>query len=201
MSPATAPTKPQDTTATPIPDVSLPTLQTLMADLARAYPHAGARVDHAAFLLIARRVERSLGRGWWVGSELTPEAEYLVLPEPGICTCQDHARHGHLSPCKHRLAVELLQRCERLEAETTDPTGENARCADCEDGGRESPEGPRRRCSNCPLMPVPFELTERAFTILATLHTCSRCGRQARRVSSEGRCPSCVTDDLFGPVA
>jgi hypothetical protein len=112
----------QDTTAPRIPDVSLPTLQALMADLQRAYPHAGARVDHAAFLVLARRVERGLGAGWWVGSELTPEAEYLVLPEQGTCTCQDHARHGALSPCKHRLAVELLQRCERLEAESTDPT-------------------------------------------------------------------------------
>jgi hypothetical protein len=169
----TAPARAQDTTAPRIPDVSLPTLQALMADLQRAYPHAGARVDHAAFLALARRVERSLGAGYWVGSELTPEAEYLVLPEQASCTCQDHTRHGHLSPCKHRLAVELLQRCERLEAETQDPTA----------------------------APVPFELTERAFTILATLHTCSRCGRQARRVSSEGLCPSCVNDDLFGPTA
>jgi hypothetical protein len=145
------PANPQDTTTPPIPDVSLRTLQALVQDLRRAYPHSGQRPDHAAFLVLARRVERGLGAGWWVGSELTPEAEYLVLPEQGSCTCQDHQRHGHLSPCKHRLAVELLQRCERLEAEAQDPTA----------------------------APIAFELTERAFTILAATPAAAGAARPA----------------------
>ena len=57
------------------------------------------------------------GRVWWVQSETDPTNEYMVVPVPDFdvwsCTCQDFQQRG--GPCKHALAVELLQACNERE--------------------------------------------------------------------------------------
>src|SRR3954447_1387042 len=106
-------------TATPIiaPSATLGDLQAIMADLTRAYPEAGHRVQHGAFLAIMGHAESDTATGWWVTSERDGETQYFVLPQYGTCTCQDHQRHGSLSPCKHLLCVEILHRLERVETD------------------------------------------------------------------------------------
>jgi hypothetical protein len=89
----------------PIPDVSLRTLQALIADLAAQYPAAGPRVEHAAFILAFRQMERSASGTWYVESERERGVEYIVTG--GQCNCQDFQRHGDVSPCKHQLATML----------------------------------------------------------------------------------------------
>jgi hypothetical protein len=92
-----------------------------MADLTRAYPEAGARVQHGAFLALMGHAESDTGTGWWVTSERDGTTQYLVLPAYGTCTCQDYSRHGSLSPCKHLLCVETIARLERVEADAGAP--------------------------------------------------------------------------------
>jgi hypothetical protein len=78
---------------------------------------AGARIERGAYLALFGLVERSTGDGWWIESERDAAIHYFVITTYGTCTCQDHQRHGTLSPCKHALAVELTRRLERLEAD------------------------------------------------------------------------------------
>jgi len=123
-----------------VPDVSLGTLRTLVADLRREHPHAGPRLDHAAFIATFRDVERGTSPGlWWVGSETDPSQQYLV--RAGTCTCQDFARRGEQTPCKHLLSVEIIQRLERLELDR-DPRADT---------------------------PIALELTDAAYALLASL--------------------------------
>jgi hypothetical protein len=58
--------------------VSLRTIQALIAELQAACSAAGQRVDRAAFLLIARRMERSESGNWWVGGEEPARRELLA---------------------------------------------------------------------------------------------------------------------------
>lgn len=112
------------TTPAPIvaPAATLGDLHAVMAELIRAYPEAGHRVQHGAFLAVMGHAESDAALGWWVRSERDAETRYFVLPEYGTCTCQDHQRQGHMSPCKHAIAVEVLRRLERAEAERDEPT-------------------------------------------------------------------------------
>src|SRR3954453_5175200 len=102
--------------------VELATLRALVAALRTEYPQAGPRLDHAAFIATFRDVERGATPStWWVQSETDPNQTYLVTAGERCC-CQDFARRGTLTPCKHLLAVELFQRAERIEAEALTPT-------------------------------------------------------------------------------
>jgi predicted nucleic acid-binding Zn finger protein len=148
--------------AQPVPDVSLRTLRALIADLQGAYPQAGQRVDHAAFLVLARRVERSESGAWWVGSEADPTTEYAIVG--GRCTCQDFARRGQQHPCKHLLATMLYQRCERVEAEATDP----------------SPAVVVEEVTDIYGQPIRYALTEQALAIV-----------DEYRQRNAARCPGC----------
>jgi hypothetical protein len=122
-----------------------------MADLTRRYPEAGHRVQHGAFLAIMGHVERSTPRSWWVTSERDPQAQYLVLEAHGTCTCQDFARHGTLSPCKHQFGVQVVQRLERAEVDR-----EQARVDHLDDIGDID-------------QPIDLELTPAAYELLDTL--------------------------------
>lgn len=64
----------------------------------------------------------SYGGIWFMQSESQADKTYTVVPtENGdTCDCQNYARRG--GPCKHALAVELYTRCERRDAEQSDPT-------------------------------------------------------------------------------
>ena len=159
------------------PTTLLGAVYALLADLHTRYPEAGPRVEHGAFLALFGRCESDTATSWWVGSERDPHAEYFVLPAYGTCTCQDHARHGHLSPCKHRLAVELHQRCERSEAEALDPSAA-----------------------------IALELTDAAYVALDALGEVPDVAPQCPRCHAEPRSPrhpdglgaACVTRELYG---
>ncbi len=100
------------------PTFSLATLREALAELRTEHPEREWRLIKAANIVAVRRIERGEGAGWWVQSECDPTKEYWVFEDR--CTCQDYKQRG--GPCKHALAVELYQRCERREAEEIDPT-------------------------------------------------------------------------------
>jgi hypothetical protein len=168
------------TPATPIiaPTATLGDLQAIMADLSRTYPEAGARVQHGAFLAIMGHAESDTATGWWVTSERDGTTQYFVLPQYGTCTCQDHSRHGALSPCKHALCVETLQRLQRVETD-------------------------REQAATAPIV---WELSEAAYAALAALGEqpdlappCPRCHAEPAifdHIDHLG--PSCLADELFG---
>jgi hypothetical protein len=79
-----------------------------------AHPEYGQRPVHAANIVAVRRIEATAAGTYWVQSECDATREYWVCPLPEFhlwrCTCQDYQRRG--GPCKHALAVQLLQACE-----------------------------------------------------------------------------------------
>src|SRR3954452_15765776 len=104
-------------------DLSVPHLDTALAELTAEHPDREWRLVKAANIVAVRTVERSpSGPGWWVESESEAGKFYFVLPVDGrdTCNCQDYQQRG--GPCKHALAAALFQRCERLDAEQSDPT-------------------------------------------------------------------------------
>jgi hypothetical protein len=87
--------------------------------LAELEPQYGPRAARAANIVAVRRIQLGdSGRVWWVQSETDPTHEYMVVPVPDFglwsCTCHDFHRRG--GPCKHALAVRVLQACEAKEA-------------------------------------------------------------------------------------
>jgi len=100
-------------------------LRELVQRSSRRNPHLTTRLEKAAFLVLLRPVER-LGEGHYrIGSE-DGLRFYDVIN--GHCQCSDYLRHGAGHPCKHRLALSLLQRlgCPRRgdlpgEATAVDP--------------------------------------------------------------------------------
>lgn len=153
MAPITSPA--QHTTTT------LADVRALAAALHREHPQAGNRVDHAAFLACFREVERGTSPVlWWVPSETDPAQQYMVLAGQH-CTCQDCARRGALTPCKHLLAVAITQRLERLEAERLDPA----------------------------FAPIAWELTGDALAALDALD--DRAALDDQRQRDAARCPDC----------
>jgi hypothetical protein len=138
-------------TATPSIQSSAPTfsLATLRDALAEFEPEYGQRAVRAANIVAVRRIALGeSGRVWWVQSEADSTVEYMVVPVPdfGImsCTCQDFQRRG--GPCKHALAVQLLQACEG-RGDAPPPIPFPARTL----GDDE---------------PIPYELTPLAYTAL-----------------------------------
>jgi hypothetical protein len=111
---------PATTTPATGQSITLADLRTICADLTREYPAAGTRVEKAANIVLFRHLERSESGVWYVQSETDPDAEYIVIPGHS-CNCQDHTRHGELSPCKHQLGCLIAIRAERLEAERGQP--------------------------------------------------------------------------------
>src|SRR3954466_9187098 len=106
-------------TATPsiqpsAPKFALATLRAVLAEMEAAHPERASRLVRAANIVAIRRVVLGdSGRVWWVQSECDPTTEYIVVPVPdfGIltCTCRDYQQRG--APCKHALAVQMLQVC------------------------------------------------------------------------------------------
>src|SRR4051794_9382515 len=100
------------------PTFSLATLRAVLAEMEAAHPERASRLVRAANIVAIRRVVLGdSGRVWWVQSECDPTTEYMVVPVPDFglmtCTCQDFQQRG--GPCKHALAVQMLQACEKRE--------------------------------------------------------------------------------------
>jgi hypothetical protein len=129
------------------PAFSLATLRAVLANLRAAEPERGLRWDHAAMIVALRRVQPGYTSGYWVESECEANRWYSVVKVLGdrwSCTCKDYQQRG--GPCKHALAVRLLQACEARESRPT-PIPFPARTL---------PDD----------APIPFELTERALAEL-----------------------------------
>jgi hypothetical protein len=188
---------------TPIvaPTATLGDLAAIMADLTREHPEAGARVQHAAFHAIMGHAESDTGTGWWVASERDVRVQYLVLPAHQSCTCQDAARHGSLSPCKHLLCVETIARLERIEAGRTDPTPPPSPEHGVGCGCTETPC--RDTLDYAADAPGPYWLTEAAYAALGELPDltpqCPRCGSESTILSHIDHLGAhCLSAELFG---
>ena len=82
-------------------------LRDLVQRWSRQNPHLTTRLEKAAFLVLLRPAE-TLGQDHYrIGSE-DGLRHYEVID--GHCQCSDYLRHGSGHPCKHRLALSLLQR-------------------------------------------------------------------------------------------
>src|SRR3954470_21466036 len=100
------------------PTFSLATLRAVLAEMEAAHPERASRLVRAANIVAIRRVVLGdSGRVWWVESECDPTPEFMGVPVPDFglmtCTCQDFQQRG--GPCKHALAVQILQACEQRE--------------------------------------------------------------------------------------
>ena len=100
------------------PAISLATLRAVLAKGQAAHPELAARMQRAATIVALRRIQPGQGAGWWVQSE-EGDGEYWVFQDGSgwrddRCTCADYRHRG--GPCKHAVAVRLLQACERAEA-------------------------------------------------------------------------------------
>ena len=107
---------------TMVPTFGVNILREVLAELQAQEPERGCRWDRAATIVAIRRIERSPAGAWWVESECEPGKEYWVCQPLGhvwTCTCQDFQRRG--GPCKHALAVRLLQACETREGGSPPP--------------------------------------------------------------------------------
>jgi hypothetical protein len=98
--------------------VTLDQLRQVFAQMLAEQPDHEQRLIRAANIVAIRHIDPT-PTGAWVQSETDPTIEYFVT-RGGQCNCPDATRRG--STCKHALAVALYQRCERVDAETTDPT-------------------------------------------------------------------------------
>ena len=85
----------------------------------RQNPHLTTRLENAAFLVLLRPVENLAIDHYQIGSE-DGLRDYEVIN--GHCQCSDYLRHGAGHPCKHRLAISLLQRLDLSEPFTGDTT-------------------------------------------------------------------------------
>lgn len=97
----------------PIGDSSVPAeesqirrLRELVEWASRQNPHLTTRLEKAAFLVLLRPVENVGEDHYRIGSE-DGLRFYEVIN--GHCQCSDYLRHGAGHPCKHRLALSLLQ--------------------------------------------------------------------------------------------
>jgi hypothetical protein len=116
-------------------------LDAAAAVLSVVHPTAACRIERAVRIVRADGVSRMGAGVWLVASESNPDHAYAIVPVGALltCDCADARQRG--LPCKHTLSVQLYLACERIDAETTDPT----------------------------LQPIPFEITEKGRAARAAL--------------------------------
>ncbi|HLH24395.1 MAG TPA: SWIM zinc finger family protein [Chloroflexota bacterium] len=110
--------------STPALDVSLATLCAVLAKGQAAHPELACRMQRAAEIVALRSVApamapENVGHAYWVESQDGSCEYWVCLSERGYrgdrCTCPDYQQRG--GPCKHAIAVRLLQKCEAVERE------------------------------------------------------------------------------------
>jgi len=98
--------------------MSIEALRTLVREVSHTNPHLTSRLEKAAFLLLLRPI---------VGVE---HDRYRVMSEDGLrwyevqdgqCECYDYVRHGTGHPCKHRLAISLMQLLKDVTSSSITP--------------------------------------------------------------------------------
>jgi hypothetical protein len=199
-----------------VPDLTLADLLAVARDLQAIHPDRARRVEKAVQLVLFRTIERgAAGRVWWVGSETTPDTTYAIAD--ATCQCLDYQKRG--GPCAHQLAVTLVTRLERREADR-DQASDPPRCPVC---NRLADHG----CINAvgeglwtcddhgdwealdPATPITWELTDAAYTALAALGEVPDLPLLCHRCRAEPSLPShrehlgadCIARELFGDVA
>jgi hypothetical protein len=90
-------------------DPTLQQLRELVQQACRDNPHLTSRLERAAFLVLLRPIRLLGDHHYQIGSEDGLRI-YEVLN--GHCQCHDYIRHGAGHPCKHRLALALLERLQ-----------------------------------------------------------------------------------------
>jgi len=151
------------------PEISLATLRATLAALKVQEPERGSRWDRAATIVALRIVKPGYTAGWWVESECEAHKWYWVLPVDGrdTCSCPDYQQRG--GPCKHALAVRVLQACEAQD-QTAPCRGQDADILDLD-----------------PDAPIPYVLTPQGEAALAP----SPQGPTFGSVLLDGECPTC----------
>jgi hypothetical protein len=121
------PTTPQVEPSTPA--ISLATLRAVLAKGQAAHPELACRMERAALIVIQRRISPAVAPenravGYWVEASDGSREYWVTLDPRGYrgdqCSCPDYAKRG--GPCKHAIAVRLLQACTRAEARRAVPT-------------------------------------------------------------------------------
>src|ERR687886_1616669 len=114
-------------TATPsiqssAPAISLATLREVLAKGQAAHPELACRMERAALIVVQRSISPAMapenhGVGYWVEASDGSREYWVTLDPRGYrgdrCTCPDYRQRG--GPCKHAMAVRLLQECEADE--------------------------------------------------------------------------------------
>ncbi len=112
-------------------------LRDLVQRWARQNPHLTTRLEKAAFLVLLRPVETLEQNHYRIGSE-DGLRHYEVID--GHCQCADYLRHGSGHPCKHRLALSLLQRLGHPISSPGESTGGADPALDPDQGGNAPAE-------------------------------------------------------------
>jgi hypothetical protein len=104
------------------PAFSLATLRAVLAKGQAAHPELACRMERAALIVIQRRIDPAVapenrGTGYWVEASDGSKEYWVTLDPRGYrgdrCSCPDYLNRG--GPCKHAIAVRLLQACEARE--------------------------------------------------------------------------------------
>jgi hypothetical protein len=163
----------------------LGTLREALAELKAQEPERGIRWDRAAAIVALRTIKPGYTSGTWVESECETGKWYWVLQVPSgnwTCICPDYQQRG--GPCKHALAVRLLQACEAKEAARVAASQPCAACGqpDLLTAGLCEP-CIRREAAHDPDAPIPYVLTPQAEAALAE--------PTFGDILLDGECPTC----------
>ena len=101
-------------------DFTIRELRDIVQKASRDNPHLTSRLEKAAFLVLLRPIEPLGDHHFQVMSE-DGLRYYEVIN--GHCQCHDYVRHGSGHPCKHRLALAIVQRLEPLGPPIQSPQG------------------------------------------------------------------------------
>ncbi len=123
MSYPSAPQPQHTILASPAPSISIATLREVLAKGQVAHPELAARMERAAVIVALRSIAPAVaaenaGIGYWCEASDGSREYWVTLDPRGYrgdrCSCPDYQQRG--GPCKHSIAVRLLQACERAEA-------------------------------------------------------------------------------------
>ena len=143
------------------PAFSLATLREVLAKGQAAHPELACRMERAAHIVALRSIAPAMapenqGVGYWVEASDGSREYWVTLDERGYrgdrCSCPEYRQRG--GPCKHAIAVRLLQACERAE-QRQEPAPANVI--------------PFPAPALDPDAPIPFEPTDKAVAMLDTL--------------------------------
>ena len=156
-------TSPRTQDTTPAPAITLATLRAVLAMGQAAHPDLAPRMERAALIVALRSIQPAMaasnrGVGYWVEASDGSREYWVTLDARGYhgdrCTCPDAQCRGN--PCKHSIAVRLLQACERAE-QRAQATPANVI--------------PFPTPTLDPDAPIPFELTDKALAALEAAPT------------------------------